>query len=162
MVNDSIIIEDRVSQDYLLHNYWTTYESEQTSEFKRVPFVNGRPKYGYSFVKTSRYGNLGGYSHQHLYPYFSEVLGEEFEINEVQISNKYGDFNEHGIVKSKFFDGNDSIILIESHWVWGPHSEKRRYKYYAKNIGLLREFLVDTVRIDTLLRKELIDYHIGN
>ena len=159
-LNDTTTEQVEVSATYLPHSYINSPESiseNQTySDTVYVPFVNGNPVYGYNKIAWVR-PPFGDYYVQ--WPILSEEVGFEFERD--WTDKRFGDFSEKVKVTSKYFNGTDSIITLEGHWVYGPNVSKKCYQTYAKNIGLTFSVIVDTVTTDTLYKKVLSDYFIN-
>ncbi|MFL2579771.1 MAG: hypothetical protein ACJ0QQ_06875 [Parvicellaceae bacterium] len=64
-------------------------------------------------------------------------------------------------VTSKYFDGTDSLIVLEGHWVWGPKMNHRSYQVYKKYIGLTNHYEIDNSTGDTIYKKILINYFVA-
>ena len=159
-VNDTTTEQVEVSATYLPHSYINSPESiseNQTySDTVYVPFVNGNPIYGYNKIAWVA-PPFGNYYVQ--WPILSEEVGFEFERD--WTDKRFGDFSEKVKVTSKYFNGTDSIITLEGHWVYGPNVSHKSYQTYVKNIGLTFSVIVDTVSTDTLYKKVLSDYFIN-
>nr|NQU94285.1 hypothetical protein [Bacteroidota bacterium] len=158
IVNDSEISIIEVSESYVLHSYKNAqYDTSSYSEPKYVPFVNSQPIYGYMKLQQiiPPYGK-----HQTLWPILSEEIG--FKFDRYWSDKRYGDFAEHVEVVNKIFNGSDSLLKLEGHWVYGPLVNNKSYQVFTKGIGLTSGIIVDTVNNDTITKKILIDYFIGN
>ena len=160
-VNGSTTEQVEVSATYLPHSYVnspTNLSGAQTfSDTAYVPFLNGQPIYGYNKINWVS-PPFGGYYAQ--WPILSETIGFEFERD--WTDKRYGDFSEKVKVTGKFFNGTDSILTLEGHWVYGPNISKKSFQTYGKNIGLMHEFIIDTLGGDTVYKKVLIDYLINS
>lgn len=160
-VNGSTTEQVEVSATYLPHSYVnspTNLSGAQTfSDTAYVPFLNGQPIYGYNKINWVS-PPFGGYYAQ--WPILSETIGYEFERD--WTDKRYGDFSEKVKVTGKFFNGTDSILTLEGHWVYGPNISKKSFQTYGKNIGLMHEFIIDTLGGDTVYKKVLIDYLINS
>jgi hypothetical protein len=165
MVNGAQINTDTVGAKYQMHFYKNnqfTYDSagnvvDSYSDTVYVPFLNGRPIYGYMRIEHIR-PPFGDFYTQ--WPILSETVGFSFE--RYWSDKRYGDFSEKVRVANKFFDGQDSVLVLEGRWVYGPEINKKSYQKYAKGIGLIYEVIVDTTSQDTLFEKKLIDFRINH
>jgi hypothetical protein len=159
-VNDTTTEQVEVSATYLPHRYVnapTNPAGVQTfSDTAYVPFLNGQPIYGYNKINWVS-PPFGNYYVQ--WPILSEQVGFEFERN--WTDKRFGDFSEKVKVTGKYFNGTDSIITLEGHWVYGPNEPKKSYQTFCKNIGLISSYTVDTVAADTVYKKVLLEYFIN-
>jgi hypothetical protein len=159
-VNDTTTEQVEVSSTYLPHRYVNAPGNgsgmDSYSDTTYVPFLNGKPIYGYNKIAWVA-PPFGDYYVQ--WPILSEEVGFEFERD--WTDKRFGDFSEKVKVTSKYFNGTDSIITLEGHWVYGPNVSHKSYQTYAKNIGLTFSVIVDTVSTDTLYKKVLSDYFIN-
>lgn len=160
-VNDTTTEQAEVSATYLPHSYINSPESiseNQTySDTVYVPFVNGNPTYGYNKIAWVA-PPFGNYYVQ--WPILSEEVGFEFERD--WTDKRFGDFSEKIKVTNKYFNGTDSIITLEGHWVYGPNVSKKSYQTFGKNIGLTTEYIVDTLTMDTVYKKTLLNYFVNH
>ena len=157
--DDSISVKIEVSSSFENH-YLRSFDNGDTtriSETKKVPMRNSVPIYGYDFVyhKNDEFGNT-----EVLWPILREEIGATYD--KFPMSTKFGDFNEHMVVTGKSFNGIDSVLTIEGHWVYGPNLNKRSYETYTKNIGLTSRYIVDTVLLDTTYKLEFEAYFVTN
>jgi hypothetical protein len=159
-IDNNEMVTKRVQDQYQLHFYklgsldpWgpATY-----SDTVYVPFFDSKPIYGYDKIEW-RFPPFGDYYMK--WPILSEVIGFQFERS--FSDPRYGDFSEKVKVTGKIFNGTDSILILEGHWVYGPAVHYRSYQEYKKNIGLTYEFIVDTLSHDTIYKKVLVDYFIN-
>ncbi len=159
-INDSLIITSSVSDTFKLNSYRISYhQTDVTPEYSNlvyVPFLDNNPIYGYNKIEYLT-PSFGDYFMK--WPILSETVGFKFERN--WEDKRYGDFSEYVEVKSKKFNGKDSILLLEGHWVYGPNISHKSFQEYTKGKGLTKEFIVDTLKSDTLYKKILIDYFIN-
>lgn len=160
-INDSAIITSSVSNEYKLHKYRTSGKNVSDtlfSEPRRVPFLDSRPIYGYD--KIEHFTGMGPSTDRFFKcPIVSEKIGFKFERECLGV--KFGDTNEKLEVTAKIFNGTDSVIIVEGYWLL-PYPNVVSYQEYAKNIGLTKEFKIDTIKMDTIYKKVLIDYYINN
>jgi hypothetical protein len=160
-VNDTTTEQFQVSETYQPNSYENTasesWESPTFSDTVFVPFLNGKPIYGYNKIEWVR-PPFGDYYVQ--WPILSEQVGFEFERE--WTDKRYGDFSEKLKVTSKYFNGTDSIITVEGHWVYGPNVSKKSYQTFGKNIGLMTEYIVDTLTVDTVYKKVLLNYFVNH
>jgi hypothetical protein len=160
-VNDTTTEQFQVSETYQPHSYENTasesWESPTFSDTVFVPFLNGKPIYGYNKIEWVR-PPFGDYYVQ--WPILSEQVGFEFERE--WTDKRYGDFSEKLKVTSKYFNGTDSIITVEGHWVYGPNVSRKSYQTFGKNIGLMTEHIVDTLSVDTVYKKVLLNYFVNH
>lgn len=120
--------------------------------------MDSQPIYGYDKIEI----NYGGFTWKYYtkWPILSEEVGFKYERKET--NKKFGDLSEKVIISDKIFNGADSVIIAIGRWPNGPYYNRITYQEYTKNIGLTKEFLIDTVNMDTLYKKVLIDYHINH
>ena len=160
-VNDTTTEQFQVSETYQPNSYENTasesWESPTFSDTVFVPFLNGKPIYGYNKIEWVR-PPFGDYYVQ--WPILSEQVGFEFERE--WTDKRYGDFSEKLKVTSKYFNGTDSIITVEGHWVYGPNVSRKSYQTFGKNIGLMTEHIVDTLSVDTVYKKVLLNYFVNH
>ncbi len=160
IVNNNEEITKYVQNEYQLHffklNSIDPWGPIQYSDTVYVPFFDSKPIYGYDKIEY-RFPPFGDY--YMTWPILSEVIGFEFERSFVD--PRYGDFSEKVKVTNKIFNGSDSILILEGHWVYGPNVNIRSYQEYTKNIGLTKEILIDTLSLDTVYKKVLVDYLIN-
>jgi hypothetical protein len=155
-VNDTTMETSSVSSTYLPHSYqYSTLDGEFMTDTVLVPFLDGNPIYGYQKIQKSPYIYGDGFE-KHLL--LSETVG--FRYRRWHTDTRYGDFNEHLEVTQKTFDGTDSLIVLEGHWVYGPYVNWKTYEVYKKNIGLTHHYRIDTQTNDTLQKRVLINYFI--
>jgi hypothetical protein len=163
LINDSIVQRDTTSDDYIVHSYLIYDDPNKYSDAARVPFLNGQPIYRYNFVESIGYP-ADYYGLHELWPILSETVGYSFWIS--WFDGRYAQLNEEVTVKSKTFDGTDSVLLLVSGWTnlyvdYYVYPEKR-YRTFVKGVGLTSDILVDTVTSDTLSKKILIDYYVNH
>lgn len=160
-VNDSEIITSSVSKEYQLNFYRISENNNWVpllySDKVYVPFLDSNPIYGYEKIEWVR-PPFGDYYVR--WPILSETVGFKFERN--WEDKRYGDFTEKVEVKQKIFNGIDSILILEGHWIYGPNLKNKNYQEYIKGIGLTKELIIDTVTADTLYNKELIEYFVND
>jgi len=156
-LNDTAEITISTSSTYILHSYldYINYDLLNTDSVY-VPFYNSEPVYGYDKIEYIAPPFGGSYK---KWPILSEVVG--FSFNRDWTDPRWGDFNEKVQVSEKIFNGQDSVIILKGHWVYGPKISWKSYQEYTKGVGLTKEFIVDTLTNDTVLKKILIDYYIN-
>ena len=166
LVNDKMIVIDSVSMEYRLHSYRNSpdynYDEDGDliitySDSVYVPFLNSQPIYGYFKIEwiMPPFGN-----YYTKWPILSETVGFKFERN--WEDKRFGDFSEKVEVKNIIFNGIDSVLILEGHWAYGPNVANKSYQEFAKGIGLTKELIIDTVNLDTLSKKRLIDYFVND
>lgn len=160
-VNDSIISTIHSSEDYVL-NFFRSSQNQswiphEYSDPKFVPLLEGEPIYGYWKVDHIQ-PPFGDY--YKLWPFLSEEVGYEYVRG--WTDGRYGDYNEHLIIKDKYLSGMDSILLVEGHWVSGIYTSWKSYQKYIKGVGLDTYYVIDTLEMDTLYSKILMDYYIND
>jgi hypothetical protein len=160
LVDDSKVLIVNADPEFKLH-YFRKSENYSWipkiySTPKYVPFLESKPIYAYDKIEHI-YAPFGDYYKK--YAILSEHLGYTYVRKFTD--GRWGDFNEHLVVKDKYFDGLDSVILVEGHWVYGNNVNKKSYQTYIKDLGLKNHFIVDTVSLDTLYKQELIDFYIN-
>jgi len=163
LVNNSYIQMDTTSDDYIVHSFKVDGDPDRYSDAARVPFLNGEPIYGYYYVESVYMPTTSHYGIQELWPILSETVG--FTFNRGWNDERMGNPEEIVCVKSKTFNGQDSILMLESYWYgWNiPNAiTNKRYRQFIKGIGLASEIVVDTASSDTLFRKILIDYYVNH
>jgi len=157
--NDTLTVFDRVSDNYMEHSYKVGRDGDTAmSETVKVPFLNGNPIYGYEFIEhiDSPFGNF-----YIPWPILSEEIGFEFERG--FFDKRMGDGSEYVLVKGKFIEDNEEILILTSHW--GSECFERfniSFQKYVKGVGLTFWCIVDTTTMDTIYKKELVDYHINH
>ncbi len=160
-INNAEIITSSVSNEYQLNFYRISDNSSLApllySDTVYVPLLDAQPIYGYEKIEWRR-PPFGDYYIE--WPILSETVGFKFERN--WEDKRYGDFTEKVEVKQKLLHGTDSVLILEGHWVYGPNQKNKSYQTYIKEIGLVKEFIVDTTTSDTLYKKELIDYFVND
>lgn len=158
-INDSQILTSRTGDNYQLHSYKISFdyvgEPLKYSDPVYVPFLDSRPIYGYDYIEHIL-PPFGDYYTK--WPILSETVGFEFERN--WMDRRYGDFAEKVEVVDKIFNGSDSLLVLEGHWVYGDNISHKRYQEYTRGIGLTKDLIIDTVTQDTLFKKILLEYHI--
>jgi hypothetical protein len=164
LVNNSYIQIDTTSDDYLVHYFKIDEEPWRYSDPARVPFLNGNPIYGYSYVESVDYPETIYDGIYELWPILSEEAGDSFWAYWSDI--RWPNPAEYVTVKSKTFNGKDSVLLLVSGWTTAYVNHyvypNIRYRTYVKGVGLSSDILVDTVTSDTLSRKILIDYYVNH
>lgn len=166
LVDDTIIVIDSVSTEYKLHSYKNSpdyiYDEDGDliityTDSVYVPFLNSQPVYGYFKIERIEppFGN-----YYTKWPILSETVGFKFERN--WEDKRFGDFSEKVEIKNKIFNGVDSALILEGHWIYGPNVANKSYQEYIKGIGLVKELIIDTVTTDTLYNQELIEYFVND
>ena len=152
--NDTSQQLSSVSNNYEKHAYVFNQDWD-ISDTALVPFLDENPIYGYYKLnyKDAPFGN-----YYILKTIVSENVGAQFTRN--WTDTRFGDFNEYLEITSKTFDGTDSLIILEGHWVWGPKVNHRSYQVYKKNIGLTNHYEIDISNSDTIYKKILTNYFI--
>ncbi len=160
-VNGSEITTSAVSNVYQLHAYRISenYSWVQPiySDTVYVPYLDADPIYGYDKIEWVQ-PPLGDYYRK--WPILSETVGFTFERK--WEDKRFGDFTEKVEVKNKIFNGIDTVLILEGHWVYGPNVANKSYQEFTKGIGLTCELIIDTVNLDTIYRKKLIDYIVND
>jgi hypothetical protein len=162
-VDDSLIIIDSTSKYYILHNYILCYDNDEKpvySEKYYVPYyysaynsplgING-PIYRYDKIVRTLWpqGNTS-------WPILREEIGDRFTA--IPVDN-HTSVVETITVTSKYFNGQDSVLVM----VGRPNLDvtEIHVQEFFKDIGLARDFIIDTIANDTTYRRVLIDYHIS-
>jgi hypothetical protein len=160
LVNDSLIVTDATSEEYILHKYTVGPGSSGWiySDPAYVPFLNGQPIYKYDRIAFATFGGCWT-----EWPILSETVGYSFDVNP---PTQYHNSNEKATVKAKIFNGRDSVLIIVGIFYTentpGPStSSEKRYREYVKDVGLASDMRIDTITHDTVYKKTLIDYHIS-
>lgn len=166
LVNDSIEIIDSTSKDYILYSYEIDdlYHNEHYSNVAYVPWYYSSDlspigitgpifKYDKIILCHKFYGTL-------LWPILSEEIGLVFDQHP---GDQYPEWIEKYEVKSKIFNGHDSILVLiaKPYWWYDPITSQKRYIEFAKNVGLVKDIVYDTITNDTISKTILIDYHIS-
>jgi len=145
------------SDNYILDSFTSNDLGGMKTDPIYVPYWNGEPVYGYSFLWSDGDGQI-------LVPYLKEEdkaswsrCGYKYCIDDIIVAKDtslvvhYAIYNSVIVVK----EANDGLS-------WGPppgiHST---YFYYAKNVGLIKEINVDEINHDTIQTLNIIDYHIN-
>ncbi|MBU1008708.1 MAG: hypothetical protein KKD74_01110 [Bacteroidetes bacterium] len=152
------LVTDSVSIAYVLHYYNIAYDGShpENSDSTYVPLLHGEPVYGYHKIECMRppFGQQCT-----KWPIISEQIG--FSFPRGWSDTRYGDFMEHVVVKQKTFNGQDSVLILEGHWVYGPNTAQKRRQEFVKGIGLAYDIVTDTLTQDTLYQRKLIDYFVN-
>ncbi len=154
-INDTGTVTSSVSAGYQLHSYLNGYSQNSTSVY--VPFLDGRPIYGYDKIEWHA-PPFGSYYAK--WPILSETVG--FTFDREWTDKRYGDFAEKVEVQNKIFNGTDSVLILEGHWVYGPNIVRKSYQEYVKGVGLTKHIVVDTLTTDTVFRKILTDHFVNH
>jgi hypothetical protein len=162
-VNDTLMITDSTADEYVIHNYVTYYDNDGSpfySDKCYVPYyysaqhsplgITG-PIYGYSKIVSTLWpqGNT-------LWPILNEQVGYHFTA--VPVDN-HTTVVETITVTEKYFNGKDSVLVL----VGRPNldvSDIHVSEFY-KDIGLARDFRIDTISGDTSNKIVLVEYHIS-
>jgi hypothetical protein len=160
--NNSRTYTDSTSDHYMEHQYYMgEAQKEDGSTYKRysetvlVPFLNGNPIYKYQKLVhyIPPYGDTYG-----LDTFLSEKIGDKFSE---WADTRYGDFTEHNEVVAKTTnENNDSVLIVNGHWVYGPNVGSTNVKTYVKNVGLTSKYLIN-LDGDTTYKLELTDYFVN-
>jgi len=164
LVDNSEIQIDSTSDNYIVNSFKINGEPDKYSDPARVPFLNGNPIYGYYYVESVYFPSTIYDGIYKLWPILSEEVGYIFWAYWSDL--RWPDPVEEVTVKSKTFNGTDSVLLLVSGWTtaYADHYvlPKKRYRTFVKGIGLTSDILVDTVTFDTLSKKILIDYYVNH
>lgn len=153
-INDTTPDTWTTSSTYKAHSYGC---SSSMSKIVFVPFLNGKPIYGYRKLQNSYAPYLNC---DELWPILSETVGYKYRRS--WTSSRYGDENEYLEVTQKTFDGTDSLIVVEGVWgTRGPNNHNRSYQVYKKGIGLTDHYIIKKSSRDTVYKRVLVDYSIG-
>ena len=164
IVDDSTFLTDRTSEDYMVHSYKIGGDTERSAETYRVPFLNGQPIYRYDRVEEIGYPMTIYQGIYQRWPVLSDEAGFQFKRSwsDPRLTNP----TELVTVKSKVYNGKDSLLYLEGGWVnaysHGYLLPKKRYQVYIREIGLVSDITVDTVTGDTLSKMILIDYFVNH
>lgn len=160
VINDTDTVYTSVSAKYVLHSFRATQNvpwiTQIYSDSVYVPFLDSKPIYGYEKIEWI-YPPFGDYYKK--WPILSEQIGFCFKRDFTDM--RYGDYAEYVEVKNKVFNGSDSIILLEGHWVYGPNITHKSYQEFMKWVGLTKEFVIDTISNDTIYKKQLVNFFIN-
>jgi hypothetical protein len=118
-----------------------------------VPFLNGHPIYRYDKIEYHVFPI--GFER---WPILSEQIGYEFQRD--WLDPRYTFSVEMVTVKGKYFNGTDSVLVQEGHWT-NELSNWITTQEFVKNVGLARQFDIDTITHDTIYEKILLDYYIS-
>jgi hypothetical protein len=165
LYNDSIVLFDTTSDDYIVNYFKIDEEPWRYSDPARVPFVNGHPVYGYNYVELIDFPDTQYDGIYELWPILSETVGSSFWIS--WFDGRYDQQNQLVTVKSKTFNGTDSVLLLVSGWTTVQVYDyyiypEVRYRTFVKGVGCISDIVVDTVTSDTLSKKMLIDYYVNH
>jgi hypothetical protein len=159
-INDSLIIMDSTSDSYILGYYLYTYEDCYVPYYNSAPgspIVYIGPIFKYdktAFISKKGPGTV-------YWPILSENIGHHFDMSP-RVS--YNPIVERALVEGKIFNGQDSILIINSHFTKLDYEDTlplKRHREYIKNIGLAIDILYDTIKNDTVSKIILIDHHIN-
>jgi hypothetical protein len=113
----------------------------------------------FKYHKIINYPKLGPGSQ--LWPVLSEEIGFSFDVLPYDVT--HAPFVEKATVREKIFNGQDSVLIITGHFEdhYGNDTfPLKRHRAFVKNIGLSMNVLIDTVKMDTIYKSILMDYHI--
>jgi hypothetical protein len=165
LMNDKIVIIDSTSKNYILYtdriddSYNGLYYPDgayvpwyYSSDYSPVGFTG--PIFKYDRILVHKW--FGTY----LWPFMSEEIGFVFDKKR---GSQYPEVIEKVTVKGKIFNGQDSVLILESKMYYNnaPIDQVKRYLEYVKNIGLVKDIRYDTITHDTLTKIILIDYQIA-
>jgi hypothetical protein len=159
MDQDSNITSHSVHPAFQLNNYITgmiDFDKPTYSDPFYVPFYDGTPIYYYDKI-----GPGGGYPFDGSFkrwPILSEQIG--FTFQKEWVDPRLSQPVEMVVVKGKYFNGIDSILVQESHWTMNVNDAITTQEW-AKNIGLILQFCRDTITGDTLSKTWLVDYYVS-
>ncbi len=161
-LNGGSISIDSTSADYVVNSFKIGADPDKYSEPARVPLLNGNPIYKYDYLEEMGYPYTIYQGIYKLWPLLSEKVGVSFGA--YYSDPRYGWHSEIVYVKSKTFNGTDSVLLLESRWESWNMSDlpERRYRTFTKGIGLTSDIKVDTTTSDTISKKILIDYYVNH
>jgi len=152
---DSVVSYDSAGPSYSLHNYKMLggYDDNDYSVPCYVPYLNGSPIYYYDKIETQVFPFGSS-----RWPILNETTGFTFQKDWIDPRN--GNPVEMVVVKGKYFNGNDSILILETHVTMNV-SDAITTREFAKNIGMIRQFTCDTISGDTISKVWLIDYYVS-
>jgi hypothetical protein len=154
---DGDTITKSTSSDYLPDSF-ISEEYNVYTEDAYVPFWNGIPIYGYCtpvFVNANDKGRV-------LTPLLRDKAGFEW-ITWQSINDSIIEFvsamDTVLTVKGTLYQ---NVIVVEKN-SWSDHqlSNIYSYRFYARDIGLIKEIDLNISNNDTLRFSDLIEYHIG-
>jgi len=158
MDEDGDTIIYKTESNYILHSYYSAKLHGAETEPVYVPVWRGMPIYGYSTPTESQY-NSG--------IYYQSII-----VSEIQGTITYYHYDNHGYygwstvaftdtstsVNNLYFE--NVIVIADSSGSGYHQNEKLRgYKYYAKDVGLIKIESVDSVVHQKL---GIISYHINH
>jgi hypothetical protein len=169
LYNDSLIIVDSSSDQYMLHNYYNSCQADHYSDKVYVPFYYrdsaspcwfSGPVYGYNWIQSSyNYSCYAQVAFQ--YPILKTGIGKVYRKYP---GDHYTEYYQYRMtVKDKIFNGKDSVLIIEEQFLVyeSPVYNYTDILHFTKNIGLTSDVRIDTLTQDTLSKWILIDYYIG-
>lgn len=158
--NDSIgnISEIKTSDNYMLHSFYFDDFDGLLTDSVYVPFWNGIPVYGYSIPESG-----SGYSLT-LLPLLKEEAGASWCFSGYKWSYDYKVISKDTsiVVNDTTFD---NVIVVKKYYPgnsWSPPATNHSLTYYAKNVGLIKEAVVNQVNNDTAIIRAITDYYINN
>jgi hypothetical protein len=168
--NDSLIVIDSTSDNYILNSYQTRVNPDVYSEKAYVPFyypdsmspmwlIEG-PVYRYNRVDGLIPPTNSSAPYKSQYPILTMAIGASFDR---WPADRYNRYSEKVTVDAMIFNGADSV-LIQSirHYVDDLQSDSYvEVQEFTKNIGLTKDFVLDTLTNDTAKKWILIDYYIS-
>lgn len=149
--------------EYKLHQYYSGVINGNLTDWVYVPFWNGTPVYGYSSPQSiSPYGPRGLMQ----IGYLSEQVGDTWEI----YHDKYGTQYRKVVAVDTTLSVNsiiyDHVIAVSDYGnLWmnsGNPIVFLRINYYAKNIGLIKQDMIDINTKDTIQHLGIISYFINH
>jgi len=162
IINDSTIIKDSTS-----HNYILDILPPELKEQVYVPYYYSAPGSPvaingpvYKYDRIANYPKRGPGSV--LWPILRETTGYSYDVNPPEISGN--PVKERATVQAKIYNGQDSILIITSHFEKLDGTDTlplKRHKEFIKNIGLSMSIQYDTIKMDTVSEIRLFDYYVN-
>lgn len=165
LINDTNIMMDSTDDGYYLDRVQLFGSGNDYSDYSYVPYYHSgeHSPLGYS-------GAIYGYGRyvynamtpSQIWPFLSETVGFVFTLNPL---SQYPAENERFTIKSKIFNGTDSVLIQEATYFTNNYpqftSSRKRYQEYIKGVGLAKDIVYDTITNDTVSKKILVDYYIS-
>ncbi|MCK9401736.1 MAG: hypothetical protein M0Q51_17355 [Bacteroidales bacterium] len=155
--NNTDTVTVTTSETYILHKYELTSDPHPVtySDPVYVPFYSGRPIYGYDKIDYCPWIE----PHYSRWPILREEIG--YSYSREWWCDERSDYEcEMVVVKDKIFNGQDSVLILESTFECPYPCHMKRYREFTKYIGSTLDILYDSFTFDTISKSVLIDYHI--
>jgi len=169
-INDSIIVKDSTYPNYILteipsqaidkEQVYVPFLNTSLDEPIEINGSNAINGFVFKYDRVVFYPKKG--PGNTLWPILSERIGQRFDVIPYDVT--HNPTIEKSTVQAKVFNGQDSVLIINSYFTnIGTHEVLpfKRHREFTKNIGLSMNVLYDTLKGDTVYKKILLDYYVN-